>query len=95
MEEGEGAVKTLTLKIITPRGTLTELECDSVRLTVMDGEARKGGGSYGIRPGHLRSVYLLDSGDVVAFSGGSELERHTLNGGFATVDSDTVTVISE
>lgn len=73
----------------------TGIECDSVRLCVRDGEKGRGGGSAGIRPGHIKSLISLDKGQVEGFRGGERVISVTVSGGFAAVGDDLVTIIAE
>ncbi len=77
----------LSLKVVTPTGTAMETACDAVHLTAADG-------SLGIRRGHLPALILLARGPVMALRGGKILSRLELEGGFATVDNDEVTVLA-
>ena len=85
----------LTLKIATPNGAHDPILCDSIRLTVCDDLSGRGGGSYGIRPGHAKALLSLDQGSIKAFLS----DRCVLTGhsgtGFATVEQNTVTVVTE
>ena len=90
-----GTTATLTLRIVTPEGALPSTGCDSVRLTVCDDGQGKGGGSYGIRPGHTKALFALDAGPIRAFLAGVQILSGRTGGGFATVDGDTVTAVVE
>ncbi len=85
----------LTLKIVTPSGALDKIVCDSIRLNVSDGKDGNGGGSYGIRQGHVRSVLLLSEGKITAYSNGEAIFSAHTGDGFAAVENDTVTVTVE
>ncbi len=85
----------LTLKIVTPSGALKPVCCDSVHLNVSDDAAGKGGGSYGIRQGHVRSVLLLSEGITTAHKNGEIVFSVKTGNGFAAVESNTVTVCVE
>ncbi len=85
----------LTLKIVTARGALEPVRCGSVHLTLCDGAKGRGGGSYGVRPGHARALFALDAGPVTALDGGQTVLSGQCAGGFAAVEPDTVTVITE
>ena len=85
----------LTLKMISKDGSFDPVECDSVHLPVSDDTAGRGGGSMGIRQGHIRSLICLDTGSVTAYLLEKEIFRCKTSGGFATVENDTVTVVSE
>lgn len=85
----------LTLKIVTPTGSRDPIRCDSIHLTLCDGERGRGGGSYGIRPGHAKALFALDDGPLTALLGGSAVLEGRCGGGFAAVDRSTVTVVTE
>ena len=85
----------LLLKIITPEGEAARAECDSVGLVSRDDPSGSGGGGIGIRRGHIPAVIALRPGSLVtAKLGGKPLLSVRVTGGFASVRSDTVTVIS-
>lgn len=85
----------LTLKIVSPRGELANLTCDSVRLMVKDNAQEQDGGWVGIRKGHVDALMALGQGAVLAFQNGQETGRFETTGGFATVKNDVVTVITQ
>ncbi len=85
----------LQLKIITPQGSGEPIDCDSVRLTVRDGQKGRGGGSYGIRRGHAQAFFSLDAGGLTASLEGKPVFQGRTGRGFATVRDDLVTVVSE
>ena len=88
-------MKGLILNITTPKGTLGPVTCDSIRLTISEDPKGKSGGSYGIRPGHAKALLALGKGPVKAFLSGRILLSGEGSGGFATVDKDTVTIVTE
>lgn len=85
----------LILNIVTPNGAHDPVPCDSIRLTICDDLSGKGGGSYGIRAGHAKSLLSLDKGVVKAFLSGQNVLTGESDIGFATVEQDTVTVVTE
>ena len=85
----------LVLNIVTPNGARDSILCDSVRLTICDDLSGKGGGSYGVRAGHAKSLLTLDKGSVKAFLSGQNVLTGESDIGFATVDQNTVTVVTE
>lgn len=85
----------LTLKIVTPQGTHDPLACDSIRLTVCEGTKGRGGGSYGIRPGHTRALLALEEGTIKALLAGETVWEAACGPGFVTVEQDVVTVVTE
>ncbi len=85
----------LTLKIVSKNGSSTPVECDSVHLTVCDDNNGCGGGSMGIRQGHVKSLISVDYGPITAYIEGKEIFSCKTDGGFATVENDIVTVVTE
>ena len=85
----------LTLIIVTPAGAMQPVGCDSVHLTVCDDLQGKGGGSYGIRAGHTKTLLALEKGGLSAFAGGKNVLDGESGSGFATVDKDVVTAVVE
>ena len=86
-------MKMLTLSVVTLAGTMEPLECDSVQLNVADNDQEKGGGSYGIHPGHIKSLFSLAAGPLTAYKNGETVLNATVGDGFATVQKDRVTVV--
>lgn len=85
----------LTLKIVTPRGGYGPYACDSIHLTVSDNAKGKGGGSYGIRAGHIKALLSLSAGKISAYRSGGLVLAGVCGNGFATVAQDAVTVVAE
>ena len=85
----------LTFKIVTPKGAHGPVPCDSIHLTVRDSAHGKGGGSYGIRPGHTKAILTLDAGTITAFLTGKTVLSGACGQGFATVEQNTVTAVVE
>ena len=85
----------LTLKIVSKDGVKVPVECDSVHLRVCDDTNGCGGGSMGIRAGHIRSLISVDRGPVTAYLDGKEIFSRTIDGGFATVENDVITIVTE
>ena len=85
----------LLLKVISVKGSAPAVECDSVHLNVREDSEGRMGGSMGIRQGHIKSLIALDKGAVVAYLDGKEVFSCVVSGGFATVDNDTVRVVTE
>jgi F-type H+-transporting ATPase subunit epsilon len=56
--------------------------------------ARSTQGEIGILPGHTPLLGVLVEGDVVIQTEGGE-QTATIDGGFLSVDSDTVTIVAE
>lgn len=85
----------LSLKIATPNGAHDPILCDSIRLTVCDDLSGRGGGSYGIRPGHAKALLSLEKGSVKAFLSDRCVLTGRTGAGFAAVEQNTVTVVTE
>ncbi len=84
----------LTLKIVTPEGMDQTFECDSVALWMAPDSKGKGKGSIGIRKGHAEAVIALGNGPLEARLSGSTVFSGFSEGGFATVRSDIITVVT-
>lgn len=85
----------LTLNVIMPTAKADTVICDSVRLEVCDGANGKGGGSYGIRKGHVKAVIALQKGKIQAFLKGERVFVAEAQDGFAEVDNNTVTIVTK
>jgi len=85
----------LTLTVVTPDRAYSPLRCDSVHLTVCDNEKGRGGGSCGIRPGHIDALFALEPGPLTASLNGQKLLTARCGGGFATVSRNRVTVVTD
>ena len=85
----------MQLVLASPKGSLAPIECDSVHITVAEDENGKQGGNYGIRNGHVKSVFAVEKGTVTAFLNGETVFSAENGKGFATVDKDLVTVVVE
>lgn len=85
----------LTLNIITPIKKTEPLHCDSIHLTVHDDKKGKGGGSYGIRAGEIKTLFAIDKGPLTAYHEGNVIFSCILHNGFATVIDNVVTVTVE
>ncbi|MBO4562732.1 MAG: F0F1 ATP synthase subunit epsilon [Clostridia bacterium] len=84
----------LTFVLLTPEGEAKRLECDSVTLEARDNDMGEGGGSFGIRRGHLPLIAALKPGSEAKISsGGRVIASLKISDGFASVKNDTVTVI--
>ena len=86
----------LTLLIVTPEGEQVRIQCGSVTLYARDNARGEGGGSIGIRKGHLPALISLKAGSAVkARTDGRDAVVGTVSGGFASVRNNTVTVAAE
>ena len=89
-----GEEAPLTLRIVTPAGLAAQVRSDSIHLTLADDRHGRGGGDIGILRGHARAVLSLGPGPVRARIGTREVYRTVLSGGFARVERDIVTVVT-
>ena len=83
----------LVLKIITQEGALPEVYCDSIRVDIAEDTKGRGDGSYGIRKGHAEALLALGKGKIRACENGKEIFSHPVNGGFATISKNIITVL--
>lgn len=83
----------LMLEIITPSGPVTQVNCDSVHLTLSDDQNGQGGGKYGVRKGHASSVLLLATGTTTAQKDGRVILSLQTGSGFATVSQNEVSIV--
>lgn len=87
-------MSALTLRIVTSDGVDRTVGCDSVMLWMAPDSNGKGEGFIGIRKGHVDAVIALGNGKTEARLGGELVFSAITEGGFATVQNDTVTVVS-
>lgn len=85
----------LELKIVSLNKSIDPVKCDSVNLILCDDDMGNGGGSIGIRQGHIKSLLSVAKGKVTAYLDGKEVFSCQTEGGFATVENDIVTVVTE
>ena len=90
--ESKSGNKTLTLCVIAPDGRETKVECDSVKLSAIDGEKKRGGGYLGIRKGHIDAIVSLDNKPICAYLDGDIVYKQNNSGGVAVIKSNSVTV---
>lgn len=79
--------KTLTLRIVSPDGSVVETPAASVRVP---GE----GGSFGVLPRHASMVALTDSGLLTARTPDGRTLEFLIHDGFVEVRDDVVTVLT-
>ena len=87
--------KTFLLVLASPGVPETIVRCDAVSFVVPDGVKGKNGGSIGIHPGHTKAMMALDHGELTAKMEGQEILSCTTSGGFAMVESQRVTILSD
>lgn len=85
----------MTLRLLTPTGVSAETECDSVQLTLRDDAEGKQGGLVGIQRDHAPAVMALGQGPIRASLRQTQVFRATASGGFASVQDNVVTVITD
>ena len=95
MPKPENEKKSLLLTVVYPDRAAETLTCDAVTITVQDNKKGRGGGLYGIRPGHAPALFALDPGKAEARLDGATVFHRTLGTGYAKVGNDRVTVITE
>ena len=76
----------LHLEIVTPSRRVVEVEVDEVRLPGALGE-------MGVLPGHIPLLTSLAAGPLTYFEG-SKVSKYAVQGGFAEVLPDRVTVLA-
>ncbi len=85
----------LRFRLLTPRGEAFTCLCDSVELTVKDDAQGRGGGSLGVRRGHLPGVAALqEGGRIRVLSGGEAVYAARVRSGFARITREEVTVLT-
>ena len=92
--DNSGISHGLILKIVTPRGTDKKIECDSINLSMAGGDKMKEG-SIGIHHGHENAVIALKKGMCTARLSGKIVLEKELDGGFAVVKDNCVSVITD
>ena len=85
----------LTLRLLTPTGIASETKCDSVRLCLRDNAEGRDGGMVGILRNHAPAVMAMGKGPVRASLGGEVVFSAQVDGGFASVRDNVITVISD
>ncbi len=88
-----GTEKNLKLRILTPEGVNTEADCDSITMVMANGKQGNEEGLIGIHPGHADAVISLSQGPVTAKKAGATVLEFAVNGGFAVVNNNTVSII--
>jgi F-type H+-transporting ATPase subunit epsilon len=84
---GSARSAALHVVVISPENTVFEGEAEGVVIPGWDGE-------IGILRGHAPLMAILGSGEVRITAGGTE-HKFRVEGGFAQVVDDVVTVLSE
>lgn len=87
--------KAFLLVLASPGMPETVVRCDAVSFSVPDGVKGENGGSVGIRPGHTNAMMALDRGKIVARLGEQCVLSCTSSGGFAMVEGQRVTILSD
>lgn len=76
----------IQIVIVTPESTLLDQMVDSVTLPLIDGEA-------GVLPGHAAMIGRLGPGELRVQTG-SNSDRYYVDGGFAQVEGQVVSVLT-
>ncbi len=87
-------MRRMTLTVLAPDRSMEPLECDSIHIDIHPGEKSKGG-LYGIRPGHIKTIFMLEEGPVQAYLEGQKIFEAHCSKGFASVDNNTVHLLVE
>lgn len=95
MQKPKTNSKLLQLTLIYPDRPAQTAECDRVVFCVGDDLKGHGGGMCGIHPGHADAVFTLAKGEIEVSLGGECLLRQVIGEGFAKVEKDRVTVVTE
>jgi F-type H+-transporting ATPase subunit epsilon len=80
-------VKLLRCVVVTPERAVLDEQVDSVILPLFDGE-------LGVLPGRAPLIGRLGFGEL-RLRRGERLQRYFVDGGFAQVNADTVTVLTD
>jgi F-type H+-transporting ATPase subunit epsilon len=76
----------ITLRLVTPSRTLLDEEVDEVTAPGALGE-------FGVLPNHIAFLTLLEIGEM-SYKQGAERQRLAVNGGYAEVLDDVMTVLA-
>lgn len=82
------AGRSFHLTVVTPEGPALDIEAVSAVFPAYDGE-------YGILPGHAPLLSLLGLGLLRATAAGGERHRLYIEGGFAQMVDDRLTLLTE
>ncbi|MCF2706617.1 F0F1 ATP synthase subunit epsilon [Arcanobacterium haemolyticum] len=86
MGEDSGGDALMKVDIVAPTGAVWSGQADQVRVPAHDGE-------MGILEGHTPLMALLSSGKVIIVGSDGRERSIDVEGGFVTVDTDTVSVL--
>ncbi len=84
----------INLVIVTPTGEAERVQCSAVTLYARDNKKGEGGGSVGILRGHAPAVIALEESSRIICTLDGQKKVFTVDGGFASVQNDTVTVVT-
>ncbi len=85
----------LLFRLLTPEGEVFSCPCDAVNLTVKDDASGHGGGSIGVRRGHLPAAAALEEGGSLrCLAEGKPVFSCRVRGGFARISREEVTVLT-
>lgn len=85
----------LQVRIISPSGVLAEAQGKSLHLPLAETKDHRCGGDYNIHPGHVAAVLVLSDGAFRLLDGERIVLSGRLGDGIATVEHDSVTVLSD
>ena len=84
----EQIATTINLQILTPQKHFLEQEVEMVTIPAFDGE-------MGVLPGHISMLVTLQPGLVKIYQGGIVVHSVFVDGGFAQVNNDRVSILIE
>lgn len=86
----------ILLRVLTPAGVRSEVGCDDAVFIAADDPSGHGGGSVGIRRGHMPAVIALAENSVFkAYNAGKCVLEALVTKGVAEVKNDVITVVAE
>lgn len=77
----------LHVEIVTPQARVLEREADSVVLPTMMGE-------IGVLPGHIPLTAMVEAGEL-RLTAGAESDAYVVGRGFALIENDRVSVLTD
>lgn len=90
--ENQSVSAPLTLRILSQSGNVRNIGCDSVSLCVEDDSKGRFGGRVGIHRGHADALIALTDAPIIAYFGGEVIAEIRIEGGFASISHDVITV---
>lgn len=82
----------LTVKFISVDKHISPIECDAVRIPIADSIKGDFSGSYGIKKGHAKAVFLLKKGEVIVTDVDKTIFKAEILDGFAKVENNLISI---